>query len=111
MAIRTRKVSKYLVLKQLRTRFGITQETAGRLLGCSVGNYNGKENGRYNWTLQECFILQTYINKKLVSCGEEKMSIDDIFLATECQIWNKKKGWLNERIASNRPKRNIRKRI
>lgn len=86
MAGRTKKVEKYLVLKQLRTKFGITQDTASKLIGCTVGNYNGKENGRYKWTLKECFILQTYINKKLESNGEDKMSIDDIFLPTKCQI-------------------------
>lgn len=79
-------IIKYLNLKQLRDRFGLNQTEMARIIGCSVGNYNGKENGRYQWSLSECVAIQEHFNEKITKAGEAPLTLDYIFLPSECQI-------------------------
>lgn len=86
MAGRKKTVDKYLNVKHLRGRFGLNQSEIAEVIGCSASNYAGKENGRYAWSLRECVVLQEFFNKKLEKLGEEKITLDDLFLPTKCQM-------------------------
>jgi DNA-binding XRE family transcriptional regulator len=78
-----KKVKKFLALRYLRTRFGLTQGFLGLKIGVSDTGYSMRENGYTPWQLPECFIIQSIINKKLEETEEEAMTLDKIFIAHE----------------------------
>ena len=75
---------RYINVKGLRQRFGITQENLGMVIGCSRANAANKEQGRVEWTITEMKLLQEYFNDKLVKDGDNPQTLDQIFLPTMC---------------------------
>lgn len=74
-----KSTGKYLKLKYLRERCGMTQTDMGLRIGVSTGQYSKKENGTQPWELEECRIVKKIINDFLNSIGENPMTIDEIF--------------------------------
>jgi DNA-binding XRE family transcriptional regulator len=86
-----KSVEKYLKLKYLRNRFGLTQEFLGDKIGVSDTGYSLRENGKTIWQLPECIIIRDIINEKLKDHDEEEMIIDDIFIAEKVSRMIQKK--------------------
>ncbi|HYF75267.1 MAG TPA: helix-turn-helix domain-containing protein [Candidatus Nitrosocosmicus sp.] len=86
-----KKIKKYLRLRYLRSRFGLTQEFLGGMIGVSDTGYSLRENGKTSWQLNECIIIRNIINEKLTEIGESAMTIEEIFYADEVSKMTRKK--------------------
>jgi DNA-binding XRE family transcriptional regulator len=87
-----KSTGKYLKLKYLRERCGMTQADMGLRIGVSSGQYSKKENGTQPWELEECRIVKRIVNEFLASVGEPPMTIDEIFFKEKVSKTTQKKG-------------------
>lgn len=75
-------------LYALRKQKGLTQEDMAKELGITPNTYRNKELGHTFFNAKEMFKISDLFQKPL----------DDIFLPSETQNWNKKERMKNEKV-------------
>lgn len=71
---------KYLKLEYQRKRLGLKQADMAVLLGVTDSCYGQKERGYSPFSFDEVVTIHEALNKKVKKLGEEKLSMEDIFL-------------------------------